>query len=298
MVELMVATTLGLLLVAAIMQTFVSAKRTYEYQQALSRVQENGRFAIQFLSRDLRGADYWGCRGAEVSVSATAGLAASTAQGLDGADATGPFTPTAPAPVPDSLWVRGAQGNALPVLNLNDPDLTLDGSFPLSQVDSGDFKVAGDCDKAVVLEVASVATVSGNTQVTATADINEAFGDDAMLLPYRNNRYRIEPGTGSAGEPALVRNGDELVQGIENLQLLYGEDTSGDRGVDSYVPASSVSDMANVRSVQVMLVARSLRDGVTDQPQTYEINGTPINPDDRRLRKVFSTTLTLRNRLD
>ena len=62
MVELMVAVVLGLLLTAAVLQTFVSLKRTYEFQEEFSRIQENGRFGIEFLSRDIRNADFWGIR--------------------------------------------------------------------------------------------------------------------------------------------------------------------------------------------------------------------------------------------
>jgi type IV pilus assembly protein PilW len=54
LVELMVAITLGLLLIGGMIQLFSSTKVTFNTNDALARVQENGRFALSQLKRDLR----------------------------------------------------------------------------------------------------------------------------------------------------------------------------------------------------------------------------------------------------
>jgi len=54
LVELMIAMVLGLVLVAGAIQLLVSNKQSYRLQDSLSRLQENGRFAIQLLSDDIR----------------------------------------------------------------------------------------------------------------------------------------------------------------------------------------------------------------------------------------------------
>lgn len=58
MVELMVAMAIGLFLVAVIATLFVGAKQTYRSQDNLSRLQENGRFAMELLGRNIRDAGY------------------------------------------------------------------------------------------------------------------------------------------------------------------------------------------------------------------------------------------------
>ena len=63
LVELMVAITIGLIILAVMSQVYVGSKRTYRSQEALSRLQENGRYAIDFLGRDIRMAGYMGCIG-------------------------------------------------------------------------------------------------------------------------------------------------------------------------------------------------------------------------------------------
>ena len=54
LIELMVAITLGLLLTAGLVQLFTSTKVTFNTNDALARVQENGRFALENLKRELR----------------------------------------------------------------------------------------------------------------------------------------------------------------------------------------------------------------------------------------------------
>lgn len=61
LVELMVALVLGLLLSAGVITIFISAKQDYQVQDAVSQVQENGRFSLEFLSSDIRMAGYTGC---------------------------------------------------------------------------------------------------------------------------------------------------------------------------------------------------------------------------------------------
>ncbi|MGB0514990.1 MAG: PilW family protein, partial [Wenzhouxiangellaceae bacterium] len=64
LVELMVAITLGVLLTAGMVQLFNASKLTFRTNDALSRVQENGRFALEMLKRELREAGATGfCSG-------------------------------------------------------------------------------------------------------------------------------------------------------------------------------------------------------------------------------------------
>ena len=61
LVELMVALTIGLFLTAGIIQLFIGTSQTYRFNESMSRLQENGRFALEILARDLRMAGFSGC---------------------------------------------------------------------------------------------------------------------------------------------------------------------------------------------------------------------------------------------
>lgn len=54
LVELMIAITVGLFLTVIISQIFVGSKQSYRINDDLSRLQENGRFATELLSRTIR----------------------------------------------------------------------------------------------------------------------------------------------------------------------------------------------------------------------------------------------------
>lgn len=54
LVELMIAMALGTLVTVAAVQLFGTNQRTFQLQQGLTDVQEQGRFALDYISRDLR----------------------------------------------------------------------------------------------------------------------------------------------------------------------------------------------------------------------------------------------------
>lgn len=60
-VELMVAITIGLIIMAAVSTVFVNSKTSYTTQESMARLQESARVAMNFVSRDLRVAGYYGC---------------------------------------------------------------------------------------------------------------------------------------------------------------------------------------------------------------------------------------------
>ena len=116
------------------------------------------------------------------------------------------------------------------------------------------------------------------------------------------------------GRPTLFRRvrlatGDivdttALVEGVENFQVLYGVDNGipADGAADSYVTANNVANFAQVVSVQIGLLvygvnATGTANDTALDTGTHDVAGTNIvAPGDRRSRRVFNTTIQLRNR--
>lgn len=61
LVELLVALLIGTILVLGLVEVFAASRTAYQLSTGLARVQENGRFALDFLRRDLRMAGHMGC---------------------------------------------------------------------------------------------------------------------------------------------------------------------------------------------------------------------------------------------
>jgi type IV pilus assembly protein PilW len=98
---------------------------------------------------------------------------------------------------------------------------------------------------------------------------------------------------------ALAETAQEIVEGIESLQILYGEDTADPSGtINQYVTADQVSDWQQVISVQIGLLLRSTEKVLsTDEPQHIDFNGTIQTANDGYLRYPFNFSVALRNRL-
>ena len=61
LIETMVAITISLILMAGAITLFINNKVTYQVNDNLSRLQENARFAIDFMLDDLRMVGFLGC---------------------------------------------------------------------------------------------------------------------------------------------------------------------------------------------------------------------------------------------
>jgi len=62
LIEILIALVLGLFLLAGIIQVLASARAAYRLAEAQARTQENGRFAMQYLARELRPSRSGACR--------------------------------------------------------------------------------------------------------------------------------------------------------------------------------------------------------------------------------------------
>lgn len=99
----------------------------------------------------------------------------------------------------------------------------------------------------------------------------------------------------------------EIVRGVENLQVLYGEDTAGSstKSASRYVGANQITDWSRVASVRVGILVRSSEEVLqTADSSSYTLAGAVsvpqgssgvYHPGGRYLRRVFNSTYQLRN---
>jgi type IV pilus assembly protein PilW len=120
--------------------------------------------------------------------------------------------------------------------------------------------------------------------------IGQGADGDAALFSYDMN-----------ATTAFVSPANELVPDIENMQILYGVDTTGTQTVSEYVPAVQVIDFNTVMSVKIAVLAAS-QPGAVPLPaaaQTYKLLGNTVTVlPDTRARQVFEITISTRNMED
>ncbi|GAB0150746.1 PilW family protein [Marinobacterium sp. BA1] len=321
LVELMIALVIGLLILMGVLTVYLSGARTAATTEALSRVQESGRFGIFFLSRDIRQAGFKSACQGEVNNLLDEGSAAyddtlfdlnDPIVGWD--DSAGTLAAALPEYVRgDVLMLKSASTVSGVTASGNTPAnaaaISLDGP---SGIEAGTIMFVGDsqgCDlfqKGNNANAQSIQRPASGTpgNKNPNTEWSHAYDDSMQIFLFQSTAYYI--GNGIDGQPALRRASfntgaavdEELVNGIEDMQLLYGEDTDGNQTADRYVAAGAVADWDDVVAVQVNLLASSLSTNVIDEAQALPVPWDALaDPGDGRLRRVFTTNVGIRNRL-
>lgn len=101
LIEMMVSATLGLLLLAGIGTLFVSTSRSYRENELIAGMQDQARFALSTLARDLAMAGYWGGLLGTANVVPNLGDAATT---NDSTSATLALTPARDCGPTGTAW--------------------------------------------------------------------------------------------------------------------------------------------------------------------------------------------------
>lgn len=308
LIELMISITIGLIILTGVAYVFVNTSDARRELERTSRQLENGRFAVDVLTDDLRLAGFYG----ELNVgSVSATTVPATAV---------PSAPPDPCSVTASDWnqaihvhVQGyAAGVGAPTSCLISALNILAGTDILV-VRRARACVAGStgCGTATsgtpYIQVGLCATVATTHQIglqgTATFPLlKKNCATAADKRQYYVNIYYIStdngagvsvptlkrltftPGTSASASAPADFTVDPLVEGIEQFHVEYGLDTNSDGAPDVYVsdpndyPAAAcsascqVTNWMNVVTAHIYLVSRNLETtpGYVDA-KTYQL---------------------------
>lgn len=352
LVELLVAITIGLVVVGTVTSVYLSSKQSYRLNQALAEIQENARFALEFLKRDIRMAGLWGCADPNVSLVAHSVNGGGSwryrleaIRGYEGGVDTFPDeykdkVYSGSNVSSDSVVLHFASGEAFRVTGHNPHSavISLDRNHPFEKGETliivekgcthmGIFQATPGTEGNKVKHNSGQAVSPGNCTKAIKAvkkswdcsnppppgQNEEAYNSGSRVM--RFNAYAYYVGTGESGEPGLMRydagrptEPQELVSGVEEMQLCYLTKDDG-----YWKRANEIDDWNEVVAVRIALVVRSSEKFVTPTEQIYKIDlncdgdtddpgetrpdpgQQPPDRRDRRLRRVYTTTVTLRN---
>lgn len=334
-VELMVAMTLSLVLLGGVIALFATSRRNYESNDHLARMQENGRFALDMISRDIRSAGYLGCAKETPFINTLKTTVNPLLWNFQfpafGYQSNG----TTWSPTLDSTLVPSASAvnSDVLVLRAPDPDFRAKRVTTLMATPTADVVVAPpapalpvntpvlitDCSAVSVFEVTSYALGSGtighNTDAppavtspavpssgNSTASLGYAFQQGSLVMPVRTVIYYVRASAIAGNGNSLWRRvgsgaPEEVVEGVDSLQVLFGVDTSGDRIIDGdYMVASSVTDWSAVVGIRLGLLLRSVEEYAKNPDTAHNVLGQTIAAAaDNRERLTLSTTVAVRN---
>jgi type IV pilus assembly protein PilW len=285
----------------------------------------------------LNGGDYayallTGVRGFDAVGTAPAASYAITASNPANSATAANWAPALPSTGVNALTGRVVPGSDVLVVTLTSPPTPLVDPF----TDATSFKAAApndlqryeiavvsNCQQVEIFQITNLTTTAGRVNVVGSAGgatpgnagpisntgPTRDFRAGSEISTLRSFVYYV--GRGVDGRPSLFRarlavsgtanqlDSEELISGVDSMQVTYGIDADDNFIVDQYVGASSVADWQRVRAVRVALLVRSPDEFLpTPDAGAYDVAGTTIDPvDDRRQRRVFESTIALRNRL-
>jgi type IV pilus assembly protein PilW len=277
LIEMMVALTLGLFVIAGILSIFSGTKQAYLYQEQTAKIQESGRFVMNFLSKYIRMAGY----------------------------RNDPMTQEWTSVFPSYNFTDSGQK-----INFKAGQVIagFDAVAKGNEIDSIIFRYRGGKD--------GVTDCLGNSPVQSKGDPNPALpakqrvminifslsDDDSDNGRSLSCRARIvgEDGTFLFSDPD-----QPLVSGIQAMQIQYGINDGQDSNriiAQRYMTATQLNNKPSlwnfVVSVKIALLFRS-EDKVVTQPQTYYFppgsKGTQAKDYPLSLRRVFTMTINLNN---
>lgn len=309
LIELMVAMVIGIFLVAGALRVYTQSQAALIVSEQAARLQENARYALQVIERDVRATDLWGLTnisqeitGSVTPADPTSPLAASTGAcennwsvnidtAIEGANNTNPYQNTC---IPSTSYMANSD-----VLVLRHAQST-----PVDELDleNGVLYVRSATKNGVIFEGPNQPSGYGadsiNSELTSVAYWVSSSSDNDNTLPSLRRSYLSSNGN----DPVVIN--EEVIAGVEDMQVQYGVDTTGDQSVNTYVDFDDVANPADILVARVWLRVRAgqIEQGYSeDVTYTYADrqynstdSGDALEPKYRRL--LVTKTIEMRNR--
>ncbi|MBP9722342.1 MAG: PilW family protein [Gammaproteobacteria bacterium] len=323
--ELMVDLVLSALVISSALGLYVNYKRSFNYQTNIVFLYQNAKTAYDYLNDDLQLSGFYGCDSTPSTVQyaitpgfdydfsnpTTANEANSTGfnSNFSLASPTAGWTPalqgqmttvSSPNPGSDVLTLRFADTNPLGVLSADTIGSSLSSVGIQNNIKVGDQLLISDCRRTVIFQVGSLSTDT----LVPTASVG-SLNSGAEIYKLNVNSYYVKTANNI---PSLyrLRNGTEeiLVPYVENLQIIYGQDTNGDGIADDY----NTGDMLSTAPIEVIGISMMMRsiDKHTISPSTttfkmftappaLQMTSTINVTNDKYVRKIFDFNLNFPN---
>lgn len=142
----------------------------------------------------------------------------------------------------------------------------------------------------------SVRYASGSAPSISDCRGNPVAPNDLVTLTFSVSPQREFLCEAHSNREGTVQR-EVLLEGIERMQIQFGEDIDNDGATNRYVALDEVADPANVVAVRLCIEPNS-QDRVDSRPHSYvACTGDNVSTDSGVLRRSFATTIKLRNRM-
>ncbi|MCD6055793.1 MAG: prepilin-type N-terminal cleavage/methylation protein [Gammaproteobacteria bacterium] len=291
LIELLVSLVLASILVLGSLTVAARTLVAYNREAQITQMNETARFALDYIGNRIRESGYWGCMKSLGVLQNKSGETYTT-------EISGESFPSDDEYKTDTLTLLGTDSKGTPAR------VTAGTTTQITVTDGSSFKLndivlIADCTSGDLAKITSI--TGGNVlNFSSSTPLSTTYGPAAFVYKVESRIFNIQDGAN--GRLALFEtstafpNGIELVANIQHINILYGEDTDTDGVANFYRKADSVGNMDNVVSLRIEIVVASENDNMVSTRMTYTFNGHSVIASDNRLYKIYSTTISRRNK--
>lgn len=316
LLEAMISLGVGVFLLGGVMMVFGSMRGTTSETLGLGELQENGRLAINILRRDVAHSGFWG----EYQSQLNDGLLAIPANPAGDCNNGGNNPNNGSFPIESdwafwSLWGAVATSSSVATCiddaNTNSDVLQIKRaiSFP---TDFDDFR---SNRFYIIASSSAAAIVSGaeNSDTYPLIDNSQNWMYQHLVYYIANKDFygstvptlmRRRLVVNSSGAASMAS--EPVIDGIENIRIMYGVDVDLNGVVDSYVGAEDMLrdywsqgsfDTSYILSARIFVLARALEeDKKYTNNNSYQLGDRTITGGgDHYRRMLFTTTASIIN---
>ena len=315
LLEIMVSLALGLVVIGMVLQLFINTKQNHAQNEQVTSALENGRYALRTMSNDLKAIGFMGGmwdmsllnEDATLSLSADCGQAAETRwaydlttynsiqfrYNVDGATASAQFQ-----------CINGAEyKNNTDVLAVKRTYTEKD----TGALSDGVVYLRTDYNSGCLWFKGSTNTGPGGGNCPSASFEDWRY----MSNIYYIRSYADTPGDGIptlckkfltttvGGLPQPTMGEVCLAEGVEHFHVQFGLDTDSpkDGVANKYVSDPTAAEVSTQAvSAKVFVLVRATREDPTfTNTKTYTLGDRVVNVNDKFYRRVYSTTVVLRN---
>ena len=307
LIEVLVALVISTILLGGMIAMFDATKKSYAVQTEIARLQDNARFVMEDLGRELRNAGYFGCSGIPPAGDST-NLFPEFSE-----ISTGSF------PKSNSITINSFNQQ----LRVNDTSLLLGDTTILLSSDNDMWPVVGeeiivsDCDSSERYTVASPAPTATNLTLNLGSGLSRNYSISiqpevfmgATKVSYKiddlGNSFTLNKCYDNDNDDVYCEAGEitQLLEGVEALQIRFGLDTDT---VKDNIPnkfSASIGAGEKVVAIRMALLMRtpSKRYDLRTTNKSFQLLSGAYNPQDNEQaekgyrHQFFTNTISLLN---
>jgi type IV pilus assembly protein PilW len=302
LIELMVALTIGAILLAGAVTVYMQSRNTYRTNDVASRMQEVARYALDVIAPDVRLAGFWGLTNRPDSFTNGAGAVAGDC------GANWAVNVAVPVEGRDAKATGGGGYNlacnvaaGVTAVDWADVLIVRRATADPTALENGRVQVQSNRETAALFSDGARPAGFGAGDLSATHNLMVGayyVGEGPAVNGIRQFSLRRQTLVGGAGGPSI--RDDEVIAGVQDMQLQFGLDVNGDGTVERYVnPQDAIPAGARVATVQLWLlvVAEEREVGFTDDRVYSYANASQTAAvfHDNRRRVLMTRTIQIRN---